>query len=94
MMTLLLLFPFYLFRLKERIQAQKGQLSKMDLILNSQQKQKMFLGAVYVRTQIRKRGEGEKDFSHLKCINSVSLETNTSQLEALVDTVEFSISIC
>ena len=83
-----------MFRLKGRIRAQKGQLSKMDLILNSQQKQKMFLCAIYVCTQIRKRGGGEKDFSHLKCINSVSLETNTSQLEALVDTVEFSISIC
>ena len=54
----------------------------------------MFLGAICICTQIRKRGGGEKDFSHLKCINSVSLETNTSQLEALVDTVEFSINIC
>ena len=54
----------------------------------------MFLVAIYISTQIRKRGGVEKDFSHLKCINSVSLETNTSQLEALVDTVEFSISIC
>lgn len=45
----------------------------------------MFLVAIYISTQIRKRGGVEKDFSHLKCINSVSLETNTSQLEALVD---------